>query len=254
MKVSLLLICAAIIAAVIGFKVVNTDAVGDNLTKLSAANKQRGSVFADGDQLAQGLTTQRFKYVKPNKYDVPENHANYQIGAKFAPLQLVIFTDPACGSCQYQINTVLETMKDFGKNLRVVYKYKAHNPDILDGGLFAQYMRKKGMHKQFWDNLPTNVSTLSTADFVSYLEGMNIPLDEVRAAMVTEAERSLNHLLQDQADARHLGVQEIPTYFFNGYRVDNKLVKLEKLPDYSRNILQGRPIWGSEKGVQIPLN
>lgn len=157
-------------------------------------------------------------------------------GPDDAPVVIVEFLDPACGTCREFYPLVKQMMAANPDRIRLVLRYAPfHNgSDEVVAVLVAA--RKQG---KFWPALEALLA--SQAEWVldhraqvslvwKHLEGLGLNLEQLRADMA--APEIARMIAQDLEDARVLNVTQTPEFFVNGKPLPSfGYVQLKELVD-----------------------
>lgn len=157
-------------------------------------------------------------------------------GPDGAPVVIVEFLDPACGTCREFYPLVKQMMAASPDRIRLVLRYAPfHNgSDEVVAVLVAA--RKQG---KFWPALEALLA--SQAEWVldhraqvslvwKHLEGLGLNLEQLRADMA--APEIARMIAQDLEDARVLNVTQTPEFFVNGKPLPSfGYVQLKELVD-----------------------
>jgi predicted DsbA family dithiol-disulfide isomerase len=139
------------------------------------------------------------------------------IGAPRAGVTLVVFSDYLCPFCRDLSHTIAGLLKEYPKDLRVVYRqFPIHpNADRLaqaalcanEQGQFANY------HALLFDR-----SSLSVEDLVPLAEQAG--LDRGAFSICLASDRFASRVTNDLDEGKRLGIAGTPTLFVNGIRVE----------------------------------
>jgi protein-disulfide isomerase len=141
-------------------------------------------------------------------------------GKAGAPVVIVEFFDPACGTCREFYPLVKNMLHLHPTRIRVVMRYAPFHNGSDKVVAVLEAARKQG---KFWPALealfraqPDWVQNhTAVLDRVwGHLEGLGLDLDKVRADM--NAPDVTNVIAQDLAAAKTLNVTQTPEYFVNG--------------------------------------
>jgi protein-disulfide isomerase len=142
------------------------------------------------------------------------------LGKVEAPVVIVEFFDPACGTCAAFYPRVKEIMAANPDRIRLVLRYAPFHNGSDKVVAVLEAARKQG---KFW---PALEALLATQDDWSpdhtpqvglvwkHLEGLGLDLERLRAEMA--APEIAGVIAQDIEDARILNVTQTPEYFVNG--------------------------------------
>jgi protein-disulfide isomerase len=141
-------------------------------------------------------------------------------GSADAPVVIVEFFDPACGTCRAFYPLVKNIMKTHPGRIRLVLRYAPFHNGSDKVVALLEAARKQG---KFWPALEAVLGAqdawapnhMPNVELVwPHLQGLGLDLDKVRADLT--APEIANVIAQDLADARTLNVTQTPEYFVNG--------------------------------------
>ena len=142
------------------------------------------------------------------------------LGNPGAPVVIVEFLDPACGTCRQFYPLVKQMMAANPERIRLVLRYAPFHPGSDQVVAALEAARRQG---KLWEALEALL--IAQNDWVinhtshmdrawRHLEGLGLDLAQVRADMnLPEVQRVI---AQDIEDARTLKVQATPEFFVNG--------------------------------------
>jgi protein-disulfide isomerase len=142
------------------------------------------------------------------------------LGRDDAPVVLVEFFDPACGTCQAFHPLVMSLLESHPDKLRLVLRYAPFHEGSEKIVAVLEAARKQGL---FWAVLDVLMDTqdewkplqAAKLDLVwKHLEDLDLDLDQMRADM-NDPEISLI-LAQDVEDANKFNIDTTPEFFING--------------------------------------
>ncbi|TAK42435.1 MAG: disulfide bond formation protein DsbA [Betaproteobacteria bacterium] len=142
------------------------------------------------------------------------------VGRADAPVEIVEFLDPACGTCRAFYPAVKQMMAANPGRIRLVLRYAPFHEGSDRVVAMLEGARKQG---QFWPALEAVLAAQSDwvvnhraqADRVwRHLEGLRLNLEQMRADMA--APEIARVIAQDLEDARALNVTKTPEFFVNG--------------------------------------
>lgn len=142
------------------------------------------------------------------------------LGRDDAPVVIVEFLDPACGTCREFYPLVKKMMAANPDRIRLVLRFAPFHDgsDKVVAVLVAA--RKQG---KFWPALEALLAAQSewvlnhkpqVALIWRHLEGLGLNLEQLRAEM--NAPETARMIAQDLEDARVLNVTQTPEFFVNG--------------------------------------
>ncbi len=167
------------------------------------------------------------------------------LGNADAPVVIVEFLDPACGTCRAFYPLVKQMMAANPGRIRLVLRYAPFHDGSDKVVAVLEAARKQG---KFWPALEALLA--AQADWVvnhtsqvalvwKHLEGLGLNLEQMRADMTAPVIANL--IAQDLADARTLNVTKTPEFFVNGRPLPSfGYEQLKKLVDDALNDTQRR--------------
>jgi protein-disulfide isomerase len=142
------------------------------------------------------------------------------LGNENAPVVIVEFLDPACGTCRAFYPLVKELMAANPDQIRLVLRHAPFHEGSDQVVAVLEAARRQG---KFWPALEALLAAQDDwvlhhrpqlARVWRHLEGIGLDLDRVRADMTTS--EVINVVAQDLSDARILQVSKTPEFFVNG--------------------------------------
>lgn len=142
------------------------------------------------------------------------------LGRADAPVVIVEFLDPACGTCRQFYPLVKQMMAAHPDQIRLVLRYAPFHPGSDEVVAALEAARRQG---KLWQTLealfaaqaawtPNHVSRMDLA--WPHLEGLGLDFERMRADM--RAPEIARAIAQDVEDARTLKVRATPEFFVNG--------------------------------------
>jgi protein-disulfide isomerase len=154
-----------------------------------------------------------------NRLDLVRMHSP-TLGKADAPVVIVEFLDPACGTCREFYPLVKQMMAANPDRIRLVLRYAPFHDGSDKVVAVLEAARRQG---KFWPALEALLSaqaawvrnhTAQVELVWRHLEGLGLNLEQMR---VDIAAPEIAHLIaQDLADARTLSVTQTPEFFVNG--------------------------------------
>jgi len=143
-------------------------------------------------------------------------------GPTDAPVTIVEFFDPSCGTCRAFHPIVKQIMRKYGPTVRVVTRYVAYHQGSDQVNRILAAAQAQGMLEPVteailvaqpeWSAHGGRPPNLSRAWQVAASAGLDVP--RARRDMIKpEVTGALN---QDMADAQAVGANKTPTFFVNG--------------------------------------
>jgi protein-disulfide isomerase len=142
------------------------------------------------------------------------------LGRDDAPVVIVEFLDPACGTCREFYPLVKQMMAANPDRIRLVLRYAPFHDGSDQVVAVLEAARRQG---KFWPALEALLAR--QAEWVidhkpqvalvwKHLEGLGLNLEQLRADMA--APQTARAIAQDLDDARILNVTQTPEFFVNG--------------------------------------
>jgi protein-disulfide isomerase len=156
-------------------------------------------------------------------------------GGEDAKIVLVEFFDPACETCAKFYPLIKNLIKTYDGRLKVVYRYAPlhKNSDAIAAlleSLREQDKFEKALEILFKNQHVWVKNHISQPEFVISLLKADGDIDIHKALKDDAIAEALEHVRQDIADAKTLGVTMTPEFFVNGRRLEkfgyDELVKL----------------------------
>jgi protein-disulfide isomerase len=182
--------------------------VYDALTR----NAKAGAAKPDAQKPSQPAQAQQ----DPNAvYKVPVGNSP-QKGPATAKVTIIQFSDFQCPFCSRVEPTISELMKDYGKDLRVVWKNNPlpFHPNAMPAALASMAANEQG---KFWDmheRLFKDQQHLDEATYEKYAGEMGLNVGKWKAAF--SAKKYEAGIKEDMALAEKFGARGTPSFFING--------------------------------------
>ncbi|SCZ64058.1 DsbA family protein [Thiohalomonas denitrificans] len=142
------------------------------------------------------------------------------LGPAGAPVVIVEFLDPACGTCRTFYPAVKEMLADNPDQIRLVLRYAPFHQGSDQVVALMEAARRQG---QFWPVLETLLAnqnqwvqnhTAQIARVWPLVEGLGLDRDKLQADMASPEVAAV--VAQDLEDAQTLNVTKTPEFFVNG--------------------------------------
>jgi protein-disulfide isomerase len=152
----------------------------------------------------------------PNaQYKVPVGNSPEK-GAKTAKVTVVIFSDFQCPFCSRVEPTLKDLEKDYGKDVRFVWK---NNPlpfhqNAMPAAEAAMAANEQGKFWDMHDKLFADQAHLDAATFQKYADELHLNTGKFKAAI--DSHKFTQSIKDDQALAEKLGARGTPSFFING--------------------------------------
>ncbi len=203
-------------------KVIDEELV--NADKAIKAGVKKSQVYAALTQNAKaGAATADNKPAQPQPAQ-PDPNAVYKVplgtspekGLKTAKVTIVEFSDFQCPFCSRVEPTLADLVKDYGKDLRVVWKNNPlpfHN-NATPAAEAAMAASEQGKFWEFHDKMYADQAHLDRATFEKYAEDLHLNVAKFKASL--DAHKYASAIKEDQALAEKLGARGTPSFFING--------------------------------------
>lgn len=154
------------------------------------------------------------------------------LGNAAAPIVIVEFFDPACGTCQAFYAPLKHLLDEHPGKLKLVLRYA---PFQIGSEQIVALLEASRRQDKFWPLLDTLMETqddwkpqheAELARVWKHLDGLGLNLDQLRRDMADP--EVARRIAQDQEDASHLKVDTTPEYYVNG----------KPLPGFGFNVLK----------------
>jgi len=142
------------------------------------------------------------------------------LGRDDAPVVIVEFLDPACGTCREFYPLVKQMMAANPDRIRLVLRYAPFHDGSEQVVAVLEAARRQG---KFWPALEALLARQAewvidhkaqVAKVWKHLEGLGLNLEQLRADLA--APQTARVIAQDLDDARLLNVTKTPEFFVNG--------------------------------------
>jgi protein-disulfide isomerase len=188
------------------------------------------AVFYKNQQTAQTAQLAQQNQVALNRAHAPK------FGNPDAPVHIVEFFDPACGTCAQFYPMVKQLMASYPGKIRVSMRYAPFHPGSDQVVKVIEAARSQGQFKQTVEALFGAQDTWvinHTAQFDRIwgpLSGLGLDMERLKTDMNAPAVAQL--IQQDLADAKTMNVTMTPEFFVNGQPLPNfGFDELKKLVD-----------------------
>ena len=137
-----------------------------------------------------------------------------------APVHIVEFLDPACGTCRQFYPLVKTLMAEHPGRIRLSVRYAPFHPGSDQVVKILEAARKQAQFRQALEALLSAqadwvVNHSAQVDSVwKHLDGLGLDMNRIRADMNSPEIAEL--IAQDLADAKTLNVTKTPEFFVNG--------------------------------------
>jgi protein-disulfide isomerase len=148
---------------------------------------------------------------------------DHVLGNPNAPVTLVEYGDFQCPDCARAHQALKEMRAQFGDELCLVYRHLPLADAHPFAELAAEAAEAAGAQGMFWemhDALFDYQSLVVPDEVPSMAQGIGLDLDSFRDDMISHRHRE--HVLDDAAHARAIGVTGTPAFFINGQPYNGK--------------------------------
>lgn len=165
------------------------------------------------------------------------------LGPADAKVTLVEFFDPSCEACRAFHPVVSALRKEFPNDLRVVLRYTVFHEGSDEAVRILEAARRQNLFEPVLDALleqqPGWASHDGPAIDIAWEIAASAGMDVEKGETDRLFPGTTGILNQDAADVAALGIQQTPTFFLNGKRLEN--VSFESLSTDIRAAVTGKP-------------
>ncbi|MBK04935.1 MAG: thioredoxin, partial [Deltaproteobacteria bacterium] len=141
------------------------------------------------------------------------------LGSKLAKVTIVEFSDFECPFCTRGANTIKKIVKEYGSQVRVVFK---HLPLSFHRNAHMAAQASMAAHAQgkFWefhDKLFANSRNLSKANYLKWAKELGLDVAKFKAALDSGKYKAF--VDANAAKASSVGANGTPTFFINGKKL-----------------------------------
>lgn len=146
-----------------------------------------------------------------------------RMGAEAAAVTIVEFFDPECESCRAFYPAVKQLLKTYDGKVQLVLRYMPLHKNSSHAAAMLEATRRQGKYWEALDLLLEKQPEWASHHaprpelIPGYLKTLGLDVDAVKTA--AEESDIKNRILQDNADARELGVTGTPTFFVNSEKL-----------------------------------
>jgi protein-disulfide isomerase len=180
-------------------------------------------------------STQTAQLAQQNQVALNRAHAP-TFGNPDAPVHIVEFFDPACGTCAQFYPMVKQLMASYPGKIRVSMRYAPFHPGSDQVVKVIEAARKQAQFKQTVESLFASQSTWVINHNAQFdriwgpLSGLGLDMERIKTDM--NAPEVAQLIQQDLADAKVMHVTMTPEFFVNGKPLPNfGFDELKKLVD-----------------------
>ena len=198
--------------------------VADKALKNGVSAGQLYAALTKGGKQAAGAPQAPDNAKKPAAPAQPDPNLVYKVpvgtspakGNKDAKVTVVIFSDFQCPFCSRVETTLTDLEKDYGKDIRFVWKNNPlpfHN-NATPAAEAAMAAGEQGKFWEFHDKLFANQSALDDQTYEKYAGELGLNIPKWKAAYASH--KYTASIKEDQGVAERLGARGTPSFFING--------------------------------------
>ncbi len=148
-------------------------------------------------------------------YKVPVGNSP-QKGPSTAKVTIIQISDFQCPFCSRVEPTITELMKEYGKDIRVVWKNNPlpFHPNAGPAATAAMAAGEQGKFWEFHERLFKDQQHLDDATYEKYAQELGLSMTKWKAAVA--AKKFDASMKEDQAVAERFGARGTPSFFING--------------------------------------
>ncbi|MCH9683290.1 MAG: thioredoxin domain-containing protein [Deltaproteobacteria bacterium] len=137
-------------------------------------------------------------------------------GSDSALVTIVTWSDFQCPYCQRVTSTIEGLRKDYGKDLRYVFKHNplAFHKDARPAAIAAEAAGEQGKFWEMHDKLFENSRDLTEKNFISWARELGLNVKQFKRDLDSSA--IADRVDQQQRDGNALGAKGTPAFFVNG--------------------------------------
>lgn len=164
----------------------------------------------------------------PTQIDLPAvSDSDFVKGEKSAKVTLIEYGDFECPACAAYFPVVKQLSSEFGKDLRIVHRFfpltNIHKNAMIAGqAAYAAGLQNKfwEMHDQLYEN-QNDWANLSDPrnSFLEYAKELGLDLPKFKTDATSKSTE--NFIKDAERNAKVIGINSTPTFFVNGYRIQN---------------------------------
>jgi len=182
------------------------------------------------------------------RLEAPPLEQNIQFGDAMGRVRVTLFTDPACGPCRTQVESLTAALPVNG--VRQVYKFWPRDERRTTPGLLMELARREAVLPTFWKLLHAQGERdLTDTDLLQLLEKAGLPLDQQRTAFRQNSAELYGALVPDLATARNAELPPPPVVVVDNQILDSARLTPPALAEIVQKKLEGRqlaredPLW-----------
>lgn len=157
----------------------------------------------------------------PPQLAVPVNPRDHILGPEKARVTLVEYGDYECPFCGQAHPIVKDILREFGKDVRFVFRHFPLSQVHPHAMLAAQAAEAAGLQRRFWemhDVLYENQDVLEPQDILVYATRLRLNLDAFESAL--EDEDIVRKIKSDFRGGVRSGVNGTPSFYINGLKYE----------------------------------
>lgn len=159
----------------------------------------------------------------------PVNDNDWYLGGKNAKVTLVEYSDFQCPACGYYLPIVNQLAKDFGDNIKIVYRHFPL-PQHQYARLAARYAEAAGRQGKFWQITEiifdgqeqweqSPADKVESDYFLKYAQTLGLNIDKLKADLNLKeiSDKIENDIRSGEASK----ISYTPTFFLNSKQIQN---------------------------------
>ncbi len=149
-------------------------------------------------------------------YKVPVGNSPIKGGGKDAKVTIIQFSDFQCPFCSRVEPTITELLKDYGKDVRVVWKNNPlpFHPNAMPAAKAAMAAGEQGKFWEMHEKIFADQQHLDEQTFEKYATELGLNMGKWKASFASD--KFANSIKEDQAVAEKFGARGTPSFFING--------------------------------------
>jgi protein-disulfide isomerase len=160
-----------------------------------------------------------------------DEKVDHIIGNKNAKITMIEYSDFQCPFCQRHEATMKQALKDFPKDVRLVYRHfpLSFHPNAMPAAIASECVAKLGGNDKFWnfhDQLFANQDKLSSDLYLSLAKQLGVNENDFKSCLTDPAIAA--RVNQDEAEGGSAGVEGTPATFINGKNLDGGAIPYDQ--------------------------
>ncbi|MBI3290992.1 DsbA family protein [Candidatus Falkowbacteria bacterium] len=146
------------------------------------------------------------------------------LGRQDAKVVIVEFSDFQCPFCAEAYPVVKQILKDYGSQVRFVYRdfpLVDIHPQAVLAAMAGECAHEQGQFWQMHDKIFENQRELSEASLKIW--AVQLGLNSLQFSGCLDSNKYLSEIEQDLEDGFNAGVRATPTFFINGQRIEGAI-------------------------------